>query len=642
MAAKNPSSDALILSNGDNTNPITQEDQVISTKPSFWQVWWPRLRLAIAVFLPVFLETLDYTVVAAAQTNIASIFNQINLQSYIGTAYVLGSTVFLPISASFADVFGRYGAMQASILIFLVGSALSTGATNMPILLLGRGISGVGAAGLLGIVRILLSDSENLDDNNIQNAVMVVVYTAGFSSGPSIGAVLLGTHWRWVFGINLPIAVASMIIMHLLISKHCKGPQPPQRLQRLPPTVASSIQSQITTGFIGGLQRMDLIGALLFIILGILILLGLNWGSTEGWNQLKVILCLVLGGVFLLFVLWEYVVDHSTDHLAKEEEYLLEETVGDVVQQRTADEEDHRPPPVAAGIRARLARITPEFVRVTDPILPMNMFRSYDVLATDFATMTHGMVMLGIFYFVATFYVIVNGESAVGSGVQLLYFAPGMGIGAVVSIVLIKLFRQPRVTIVFGSVILPIGIAFLAQAMYTGNEKQIKGFMIMSGVGIGVAFGPLAYQARFTQPEDRVAIVVASNLFFRIAGGTIGLAQLSAVMNSRARTYIYNAAVSGRITPAQAALISLSLNSVDSSGGGIYSLPEELISVITDAFRDGLRAAFFSLLPWLAVGLVMCLFLSKVSEERMDGKKARQSAERANDENAPSHNNNHV
>ncbi|KAG8833047.1 hypothetical protein FRC17_000113 [Serendipita sp. 399] len=640
MAAKNPSSDALILSNGDNTNPITQEDQVVSTKPSFWQVWWPRLRLAIAVFLPVFLETLDYTVFAAAQTNIASIFNQINLQSYIGTAYVLGSTVFLPISASFADVFGRYGAMQASILIFLVGSALSTGAMNMPILLLGRGISGVGAAGLLGIVRILLSDSENLDDNNIQNAVMVVVYTAGFSSGPSIGAVLLGTHWRWVFGINLPIAVASMIIMHLLISKHCKGPQPPQRLQRLPPTVASSIQSQITIGFIGGLQRMDLIGALLFIILGILILLGLNWGSTEGWNQLKVILCLVLGGVFLLlFVLWEYVVDHSTDHLAKEEEYLLEETVGGDVQQRTADEEDHRPPPVAAGIRARLARITPEFVRVTDPILPMNMFRSYDVLATDFATMTHGMVMLGIFYFVATFYVIVNGESAVGSGVQLLYFAPGMGIGAVVSIVLIKLFRQPRVTIVFGSIVLPIGIAFLAQAMYTGNEKQIKGFMITSGVGIGVAFGPLAYQARFTQPEDRVAIVVASNLFFRIAGGTIGLAQLSAVMNSRARTYIYNAAVSGRITPAQAALISLSMNSVDSSGGGIYSLPEELISVITDAFRDGLRAAFFSLLPWLAVGLVMCFFLSKVSEERMDGKKAGQPAERTNDENAPNHNN---
>ncbi|KAG8749690.1 hypothetical protein FRC14_001181, partial [Serendipita sp. 396] len=567
------------------TSQATPQDPGSPAKASLWRIWWPRLRLALAVFLPVFLETLDYTVVAATQTNIASVFDQINLQSYIGTAYVLGSTVFLPVSASFADVFGRYGAMQASVFVFLIGSALSTGATNMPVLLLGRGICGVGAAGLLGIVRILLSDSESLDDNNIQNAIMVVVYTAGFSSGPSIGAALLNAHWRWVFGINLPIAVASMIIMHILISKHSKGPQPPQRLKRLPPTVADSIQSQIPTGLVGGLQRMDLIGALIFVTLGILILLGLNWGSTEEWNQLKVILCLVLGGVFLFcFVLWEYVVDHSTDHLIRGDEFLLEE-VHIVPEGR-----EHHSTMLATGLRARLARITPKFVRVTDPILPMNMFRSYDVVATDFTSMTHGMVMLGIFYFVAIFYVIVNGEDAVGGAVQLLYFAPGMGMGAVISIILVKFIRQPRSTIVLGSLVLPTGIAILAQAMYKGNESQIKGFMIMSGAGIGISFGPLSYQARFSQPEDRVAIVVASNLFFRIAGGTIGLAQLSAVMNSRVRTFIKNAAMSGRITPQQAALISSSINSVDSSRGGIYSLPQELRLVITDAFRDGLRA----------------------------------------------------
>jgi len=54
------------------------------------------------------------------------------------------------------------------------------------------------------------------------------------------------------------------------------------------------------------------------------------------------------------------------------------------------------------------------------------MFRSYDIVATDFATMASGMIMLGIFYFVATFYVIVNGSDAVSAGTQLLYFAPGI------------------------------------------------------------------------------------------------------------------------------------------------------------------------------------------------------------------------
>jgi MFS family permease len=89
--------------------------------------------------------------VATSQTNIASNFDRLDLQSYIGTAYVLGSTVFIPIFASLADIFGRYWGMQASVFVFLVGSAMSTGASSMTVLLVGRGIAGIGAAGLLAV-----------------------------------------------------------------------------------------------------------------------------------------------------------------------------------------------------------------------------------------------------------------------------------------------------------------------------------------------------------------------------------------------------------------------------------------------------------------------------------------------------------
>jgi len=78
------------------------------------------------------------------------------------------------------------------------------------------------------------------------------------------------------------------------------------------------------------------------------------------------------------------------------------------------------------GTRARLARLTPKFARITDPMIPMNMFRSYDVVTTCWGTFASGMVMLGIFYFVAIFYVIVQGKDSVSSGIQLLYFAPGI------------------------------------------------------------------------------------------------------------------------------------------------------------------------------------------------------------------------
>lgn len=71
--------------------------------------------------------------------------------SYIGTSYLLASTVFLPLFASIADIYGRHFGLQLSLLFFLVGSAVSTGAVNMPMILAGRGIAGIGAAGLLTV-----------------------------------------------------------------------------------------------------------------------------------------------------------------------------------------------------------------------------------------------------------------------------------------------------------------------------------------------------------------------------------------------------------------------------------------------------------------------------------------------------------
>lgn len=72
-----------------------------------------------------------------------------HLYSYIGTVYLLTSTVFLPLFASLADIFGRHWTLQIALLLFLAGSAVSTGSHNMPTMLAGRGIAGIGAAGLL-------------------------------------------------------------------------------------------------------------------------------------------------------------------------------------------------------------------------------------------------------------------------------------------------------------------------------------------------------------------------------------------------------------------------------------------------------------------------------------------------------------
>ena len=262
-----------------------------------------------------------------------------------------------------------------------------------------------------------MADSTSLEDNNVQAGIMSLLYAIAFSTGPIIGGALVTVSWRWVFGINLPCCVVSMILIFVFLRTGTKGPQPSRRLSYLPPELSEELlaKAEKNGSFFSNFLRIDTIGTLLFITSGILVLLGLSWGSTERWDQARVIICFVVGGVLLiLFIGWEWMVEHSTDHLVREFEG----------RRRDYEARDSSAPD--PGLRQGMARFAPKWAYTTDAMIPMNMFRSYDVVATNFAAMVSGMIMLGIFYFVSVQYLIVQGKSPTKSGVALLYFAPGM------------------------------------------------------------------------------------------------------------------------------------------------------------------------------------------------------------------------
>jgi MFS family permease len=256
-----------------------------------------------------------------------------------------------------------------------------------------------------------------LEDNNIQAGLLSLLYAVGYSTGPIIGGALVSTSWRWVFGINLPCCALSMILIFLFLRKGTKGPQPSRRLSYLPKELSEELltKAEKNGSLISDFLRIDTIGAILFVACGILILLGLSWGSTEQWNEARVIVSLVIGGVLLLlFIGWEWMVEHSTDHLVRE------------FEGRHRDQEAGDSSAPELGLRQGVARFAPKWAYTTDAMIPMNMFRSFDVVATSLAAMVSGMIMLGIFYFVSVQYVIVQGKSPTEAGVGLLYFAPGI------------------------------------------------------------------------------------------------------------------------------------------------------------------------------------------------------------------------
>ncbi|KAG7099753.1 hypothetical protein E1B28_001566 [Marasmius oreades] len=533
------------------------------------QQWKFMLKLTIALAIPIFLETLDYTVVATAQTNIASVFNRLDLQSYIGTLYLLTSTVFLPLFASIADIYGRHFAMQASLVFFIFGSALSTGARNMEMMLAGRAVAGIGAAGLLTVVRVILSDSASLDANNRQIAVLFLLYSIGYSIGPVIGGYLGAVSFRWIFAINLPACVLAIALTFLLLRKHLKKGF----------VVEDGLQAgQALPNYLTKFLKVDWIGAFLFIIGGILILLALNWGSTEEWKSAKVIACFVVGGlIFLPCMFWEYILERRQDK----------------------------------GIAmAKTSRILSAY-----PMIPTDLFRSYEIITVLAASLAGGMVMIVMFYFVAIFMTIVNGLDPRRAGVQLVYFAPGSGVGTLIAVQMTRFLRQPKYPIILGSLIIPLSLGLISMGVQEGKQTLVNVYLAISGVGCGLTIGSLNIHARFSQPSERIAIVSALILFSRSLGGTIGLAQCGAVLNARVRAYIFRAIRDGQISPAAAT----GLGQFSGSMGSLQSigrLPPGAQDLIKEAFRDGVRWCFISLIPWAAIAFFLTLFLSNIPHQK--------------------------
>lgn len=153
------------------------------------------------------------------------------------------------------------------------------------------------------------------------------------------------------------------------------------------------------------IQRIDWIGTAIFIAGGILILLALSLGSSVEAKGFKapIVIASFTVGFFLIFLLigWEWVVGKYT--------------------QAAVDE--------AQGVSPRrfpnFVYSCPKAFRLTDPMLPLDIFKSYDVCATSFAAMTGGMVLFSAFYFLAIYFSIVKGLEPTKAGVQLLYFSPG-------------------------------------------------------------------------------------------------------------------------------------------------------------------------------------------------------------------------
>src|SRR6266481_2017605 len=170
--------------------------------------------ILISLMLTMFLAALDQTIVATALPTIGRQFQDVSNLSWVITAYLLASTAVAPVFGTLADIYGRRAMIVTALSLFVAGSILCALAPNMPVLILARGLQGLGGGGILPIVQTVIADVVTPRERGQYQAYFSGVWMAAGIGGPILGGVFAEhLHWSMIFWINVPLAVVSLAML---------------------------------------------------------------------------------------------------------------------------------------------------------------------------------------------------------------------------------------------------------------------------------------------------------------------------------------------------------------------------------------------------------------------------------------------
>src|SRR3984957_692293 len=172
------------------------------------------LTILMSLLLTMFLAALDQTIVATALPTIGRQFHDVSSLSWVITAYLLASTAVAPVFGTLSDIYGRRAMVIAALSLFIAGSVLCALAPNMPVLILARGLQGLGGGGIMPVVQTVISDVVSPRERGQYQAYFSGVWVAAGIGGPVLGGVFAEhLHWSMIFWINLPLGLASLTLL---------------------------------------------------------------------------------------------------------------------------------------------------------------------------------------------------------------------------------------------------------------------------------------------------------------------------------------------------------------------------------------------------------------------------------------------
>jgi EmrB/QacA subfamily drug resistance transporter len=215
-----------------------------------------KLEVLFAVMLGLFLGALDQTIVGPALPTIVTQLSGNDYYVWAVTIYLLTSTITVPFWGKGSDLYGRKPVFMLGITVFLIGSALSGLSQNMAMLILFRGIQGIGAGALFPVALAIIGDLFTPAERGKYQGLFGAVFGVAFVAGPLIGGWLTeNASWHWIFYVNIPIGILALLV-----------------IQRLLPTVKTPSAT----------RNFDILGGAIFTVSMIFLLVGL---TNKGLNN---------------------------------------------------------------------------------------------------------------------------------------------------------------------------------------------------------------------------------------------------------------------------------------------------------------------------------------------------------------------
>src|SRR6266542_2521768 len=174
-----------------------------------------QLRIVLpSLMLAMLLAMLDNMIVGTAMPRIVGELGGLAHLSWVVTAYILGTTVSTLIWGKLGDLYGRQGIFLGSIVLFLIGSALSGMSQDMVQLIGFRAVQGLGAGGLVVGVMAIIGDLVPPRERGQYQGMLAGIMAIAMVGGPLIGGFITDhLSWRWAFYVNLPLGGLALLIL---------------------------------------------------------------------------------------------------------------------------------------------------------------------------------------------------------------------------------------------------------------------------------------------------------------------------------------------------------------------------------------------------------------------------------------------